>query len=265
MPVPTSIDDLDPTASNNSPGGGEAVFPNLDNYLRAGFGFTAELRNKLNGTTPITNPSVSGGTFSRPVISAPDVSGGTWSGATLLSPTLSSATINGTIASAGTLTVNATAVAFTGDAFVKSLTLANTNNASPTAIDYYEEGTFTPALEFDGSSTGITYASRDGRYIRLGGMVFFSVSITLSSKGTATGAARITGLPVIDNTIASSVPLFLFNASTNIRESKGIIGPFGGGIITLWGIDTSGPVIQLPNTLFNNNTQIYLTGHWFVV
>lgn len=39
MAVPTSRTDLDPAAGNNPPGGSEAVFPNLDNYLRAGFSF----------------------------------------------------------------------------------------------------------------------------------------------------------------------------------------------------------------------------------
>ena len=39
MPVPSSRTDLDTTAGNNSPTGSEAVFPNLDNYLRSAFAF----------------------------------------------------------------------------------------------------------------------------------------------------------------------------------------------------------------------------------
>jgi microcystin-dependent protein len=39
MPVPTSRSDLNAAAGSNSPAGSEAVFPNLDNYLRAGFSF----------------------------------------------------------------------------------------------------------------------------------------------------------------------------------------------------------------------------------
>ena len=35
MPVPTVITDLSATAASNSPAGGDAVFPDLDNYLRA--------------------------------------------------------------------------------------------------------------------------------------------------------------------------------------------------------------------------------------
>src|SRR5512133_2781966 len=35
MPVPTAITDLSATAASNSPSGSDAVFPDLDNYLRA--------------------------------------------------------------------------------------------------------------------------------------------------------------------------------------------------------------------------------------
>lgn len=47
MPVPTSIDDLDPVAANNSPEGSETVFPQLDNYLRAFASFIAQLRDQV--------------------------------------------------------------------------------------------------------------------------------------------------------------------------------------------------------------------------
>lgn len=35
MPIPSSVEDLDPAAANNSPGGSEPIGPNLDGYLRA--------------------------------------------------------------------------------------------------------------------------------------------------------------------------------------------------------------------------------------
>lgn len=45
MPVPTSITDLSQTAGSNSPAGGDSVFPNLDNYIRAVESFIAVLRD----------------------------------------------------------------------------------------------------------------------------------------------------------------------------------------------------------------------------
>lgn len=47
MPVPNSIDDLEPVPADNYPAGSEPVFPNLDNYLRAHAAFLAQLRDLL--------------------------------------------------------------------------------------------------------------------------------------------------------------------------------------------------------------------------
>lgn len=52
MPVPSSIDDLDPVASDNSPAGSEQVFPNLDNYLRAHAAFIAQVRDLVRDAAP---------------------------------------------------------------------------------------------------------------------------------------------------------------------------------------------------------------------
>lgn len=52
MPVPSSIDDLDPVASDNSPAGSEQVFPNLDNYLRAHAAFIAQVRELVREAAP---------------------------------------------------------------------------------------------------------------------------------------------------------------------------------------------------------------------
>lgn len=52
MPVPSSIDDLDPVASDNSPAGSEQVFPNLDNYIRAHAAFIAQVRDLVRDAAP---------------------------------------------------------------------------------------------------------------------------------------------------------------------------------------------------------------------
>jgi len=62
-------------------------------------------------------------------------------------------------------------------------------------LDDYEEGTFTPAIAFGGASVGITYATQPGSYTKIGNKVFYFIGIQLSSKGSSTGAATITGLP----------------------------------------------------------------------
>jgi hypothetical protein len=62
-------------------------------------------------------------------------------------------------------------------------------------LDDYEEGAWTPTLAFGGASTGITYTSRDGHYIKIGKQVTLHGSIILSSKGSSTGAATVESLP----------------------------------------------------------------------
>lgn len=62
-------------------------------------------------------------------------------------------------------------------------------------LDYYESDAWTPVIAFGGGSTGITYTTQVGSYTRIGKFVHAQCQILLSSKGTDTGAATITGLP----------------------------------------------------------------------
>jgi len=62
--------------------------------------------------------------------------------------------------------------------------------------NYVAPASFTPVLKFGGATTGITYTTQVGRYQRIGGVITFSIDILLSSKGSASGAATVTGLPV---------------------------------------------------------------------
>ena len=68
-------------------------------------------------------------------------------------------------------------------------------SADANTLDDYEEGSFTPTISFGGASVGITYASQLGFYTKIGNRVIFDISIELTSKGTSTGNALISGLP----------------------------------------------------------------------
>jgi hypothetical protein len=62
------------------------------------------------------------------------------------------------------------------------------------AISYKTEqhGTWTPTLAFGSASTGITYGTQAGYYtITPDGLVWATASLTLTSKGSATGTAKI--------------------------------------------------------------------------
>ena len=70
-------------------------------------------------------------------------------------------------------------------------------------LDDYEEGTFTPVLEFGNATTGITYNNRDGMYVKVGELVMIQIFIELSNKGSASGDATISGLPFTMRTLSS--------------------------------------------------------------
>jgi len=60
---------------------------------------------------------------------------------------------------------------------------------------FYEQGIWTPLLSFGGASAGLTYAVHAGRYTKIGRQVTVSATLTLTAKGSSTGAAEIGALP----------------------------------------------------------------------
>ena len=62
-------------------------------------------------------------------------------------------------------------------------------------FDDYEEGTWLPTLAFGGGSTGLTYNSRSGSYVKIGSFVYCVGQLDLSAKGSSTGSAVFGGLP----------------------------------------------------------------------
>jgi hypothetical protein len=72
---------------------------------------------------------------------------------------------------------------------------ATSGTGTSELLDDYEEGTWTPTLVFGAASTGITYSVQNGLYTKVGRAVTVRFEITLSSKGSSTGEAYISGLP----------------------------------------------------------------------
>ena len=77
------------------------------------------------------------------------------------------------------------------------ITFPATQSASSNAntLDDYEEGTWTPTIKFGGNSTGMTYTTQLGTYIKIGRTLIISMVINLSAKGSSTGDATISNLP----------------------------------------------------------------------
>jgi len=66
---------------------------------------------------------------------------------------------------------------------------------SANQLDDYEEGTWTPTIEFGGNAVGQTYSNRAGSYVKTGNNVTVTCYVRFSNKGTSTGNADIAGLP----------------------------------------------------------------------
>lgn len=78
----------------------------------------------------------------------------------------------------------------------------------------FAAGTWTPALNFGGATTGITYGTRTGSYVRIGSLCFVNCYIALTSKGSASGEAKIGGLPFTVATLSTFMPARWTNLTT---------------------------------------------------
>ena len=140
--------------------------------------------------------------------------------------------------------------------------------ASPMTWTPYAMGTFTPVLQFGGSSTGITYNVQEGEYTQIGNVVFFNLDIDLTNKGSATGVATITGFPVNNNGLEDNYSI----ASTrDISFDAGYFSAYfssaGLGGTNTFGLNQYGGIIgytQLMDTNFANNSQIKTNGFYIV-
>lgn len=124
-------------------------------------------------------------------------------------------------------------------------------------------GSFTPVLAFGGASTGITYSIQEGFYIRTGSLCFINIQIILTSKGSSTGNASISGLP-FNTFLGGFLPMltgnvnFLAGGGTSpFFFETGFPSATSGTIV--YG-DISSNVNTATDGAFANNAQISLSG-----
>jgi hypothetical protein len=125
-----------------------------DNYLRSHGAFIATLRDKLNGTSD--------------------------------TGTVKSATFSGTMAGAASWAGLQT--------FAAGLKAGNAAQSDANTLDWYEEGTFTPAAVGSVSAGAGTYAEQVGTFTRIGNRVMYEIRLTWTAH-TGSGNASISGLP----------------------------------------------------------------------
>jgi surface antigen len=116
---------------------------------------------------------------------------------------------------------------------------------------------FTPVLNFGGGTTGITYVTQAGVYDRIGNLLFISIQLQLSSKGSSTGAANITGIPFN----ASRTQLLDIPYTTNMTSwgpAKALV--FGGTSTLQIGNEASAGTAGYTNANFTNTSEINISG-----
>lgn len=130
----------------------------------------------------------------------------------------------------------------------------------------YTEGNFTPTLTFGGGSTGITYntGATYGRYERVGNLVRCNGRITLTNKGSSTGAAVIGGLPAaLGASAALTTPLFFLATGLTLTANNQLAGICLANTATIALYEAlAGAAATIDNTKFTNTTSIYFAGSY---
>lgn len=173
-------------------------------------------------------------------------------------------TLNATdIASTGDLTltptsnvnISANSLEMSGTEFVD----ASRNVTAATLNADNNDGTWTPSITFGGGSTGITYSEQTGTYKVLDSIVYYSIRITLTNKGSSTGTVNIS-LPSLSPvgtfiTFPASIVFGNLTFSTQVTvqavTTTNVIGVYDGATL-------------MTDTNFANNTTLRISGFYFL-
>jgi hypothetical protein len=122
---------------------------------------------------------------------------------------------------------------------------------------------YTPTIAFGGAAVGVTYSLQTGTYIKNGGFLTFAVDLTLSNKGSSTGAAAIAmpPYPASTWTIKSAIPLIASNVTFASGYLAGIFSTLT-NTLTLVNVTSAGTYTTLTDTAFSNTSEIIVTGSY---
>ena len=143
--------------------------------------------------------------------------------------------------------------------------LFGTDTAAANLLDDYEEGTWTMGISFGGASVGVTYALNTGTYTKIGRQVTVNGLMALSSKGSSTGSAKITGLPFPIGGAQSNYPTANLRMEfVTFANQFQAYGDPASATITVQEITEAGVVTTISNADFANNSEIILSLTYFV-
>lgn len=127
--------------------------------------------------------------------------------------------------------------------------------------------TFTPVLQFGGASTGITYAANGqiGRYRRDGNRVFYQITLILTSKGSASGAAAIIGMPVAALAVSNDFATASVYPTKVTATQVGILMTQNTSTLDIGNIVSGAAFAALTDAAFANDSALVISGAYEVV
>jgi predicted RecA/RadA family phage recombinase len=124
-------------------------------------------------------------------------------------------------------------------------------------LDDYEEGTWTPTILGSTGTSGQSYATQTGTYVKVGKLVSVGFYVILSAAGTITGLAQIGGLPFTNDAYIQSGAVSYFLALNTSWTTLGAYINASVAVATLFG--TQGVATGITNvatTDITNTTRI---------
>lgn len=138
--------------------------------------------------------------------------------------------------------------------------------ADANTLDDYEEGTFTPTIQFGGAAVDVTYNATwtAGKYTKIGNVVFFSLTLTLTSKGSSAGAVTIHTLPFTSSSSKAAPALSIRPTKITFANQMFAQVAVAGTSITLYESTEGGTLTAITNADFANDSDILITGFYFI-
>jgi hypothetical protein len=198
-----------------------------------------------------------------------DIYFGTWEGSSVAG--ITNARISALNVSGPSAATNLDFYTYNGASSAKRISVTadgltfNGDTAAANALDDYEEGTWTMAVSFGGASVGVTVSNTAGTYTKIGRQVTVNGYLQLTSKGSSTGAAKITGLPfaIANNTANYSAPSLNCSAITFANQFQGL-GVVGSTNIDLQEVTELGVITAITDADFADTSYVILSFTYFV-
>jgi hypothetical protein len=155
----------------------------------------------------------------------------------------------------------------------KGIDFSATANSSGTMtselLSDYEEGTWTPTITFGGGATGLTYARQFGKYVRVGNFVNIVGHFQISTVGSSTGSAVVSGLPFSYAAITGGyfVPMGVRGLLSlgGAQSVSFYVSSGGGSSLPIYSCNTSGGSnANVSHAAFTTNTEIDIHVSYYV-